>query len=152
MRMFFLLVLFVLAQPLQAAVYKCVIDGEVTFAGKPCAADAVPIDVRVSRPSESEAIAAQRRLQSAQKHNDLQGVERRIVDLERDIDKYQREVDSEVDVLKRKKSLANNNLAGAAWKQSLSAEMQAVVDKYQGKINGAQGEIASYRKRVAALR
>ena len=149
--MFFLLVLFVLVQPLQAAVYKCVVDGEVTFAGKPCAADAVPIDVRVSRPSESEAVAAQRRLQSARERNDLQGVERRITDLERDIDKYQRAMDGEVEAINRKKNRANNNLAGAAWRQSLSTEMQAVVDKYQGRIDSAEREIASYRKRVAAL-
>jgi hypothetical protein len=35
--------------------------------------------------------------------------------------------------MRRKKGLANNNLAGATWEQSISSEMQAIVQKYKTK-------------------
>lgn len=33
---------------------------------------------------------------------------------------------------RQKKRLANNNLAGATWLQSISAEMQVISDNYAG--------------------
>lgn len=60
-------------------------------------------------------------------------------------------MDAELAALRDKKSYANNNLAGAAWQQSLSTEMEAAVGKYQAKIKTAQDAIDALRKDRADL-
>ena len=49
--------------------------------------------------------------------------------------------DTELERLRAKKALANNNLAGAAYEQSISTEMQAVVAKYNGEIQAAREDL-----------
>lgn len=71
--------------------------------------------------------------------------------LERQIERYQKDMDAELAALRNAKDAAANNLAGATWEQSLSTEMQAVTTKYQTKIKIAQDKIATLREELKAL-
>ena len=60
---------------------------------------------------------------------------------EKEIESLRHEMDADMAILKRKKSYANSNLAGAAWEQSISTEMDAVARKYQVKIDAARYDL-----------
>ena len=47
----------------------------------------------------------------------------------------------ELDALSNKKRFSKNNLAGATWEQSISAEMQAVATSCQGEQQAAQNDL-----------
>lgn len=55
-------------------------------------------------------------------------------------------------LLRYEKSRAKNNLAGATWEQSLSAEMQAIATDTQTKLAALQGEIATLEKELTTLK
>ena len=57
--------------------------------------------------------------------------------------------ESELEAQRQKKRLANNNLAGATWLQSISAEMQVISDNYAEKIRDVDARIAQYQKTLS---
>lgn len=70
------------------------------------------------------------------------GLDNEIDFKERHIASLRSEMNAELDVLRSKKAMANNNLAGATWEQSISAEMSAVVSRYDARIRSLEGEVA----------
>ena len=152
---------FALAGGVQAQVYKCKVDGKTTFSDRPCATDAKPINVRPASghsgavaPVPTAAPAASVPINSS---NNPQAVvakmerDRALRDIGHDIEiehsKIREEEESmsrELAALRNKKQYANNNLAGAVWEQSISAEMAAVVAGYEQRIQ-------SRRERVKRL-
>lgn len=140
-----------------AAIYKCQVNGETVFSQTPCAADAEEVHLKVHRPSEDEAKAAEERATWLKEENAALRAERKsraaaieITKLEREIEVYQDQMDKELAALREQKASANNNLAGAAWEQSIATEMQAVVEKYNTKIEIARGKIAVLRGQIPA--
>jgi hypothetical protein len=147
----------VLITSAHAQVYKCKVDGKAVFSDQPCAADAKAIDVR---PASGHATSQHELGTSAggapiNASNNPQALiarmerDRRIRDLEYDIrasrariGEEQAAMEREVSALRQQKSRANNNLAGAAWEQSISEEMSATVARYDVRIRAIQGEIA----------
>ena len=75
-----------------------------------------------------------------------------IENLEGKIRHYQSSLDHDLAVLRSKKALANNNLAGATWEQSISTEMQSVSDKYKVSIQIAQDQMSQLRSEASELR
>lgn len=143
----------ILAGSAQAQVYKCKEDGKTVFSDRPCAADAQTIKVRPaaghSNPSAptTETSSSGPASASVNSSNNPQAIvarmerERLVRNLDHDIEVEQsgirQDEDSmsrEVAALRNKKQHANNNLAGAVWEQSISAEMAAVVARYEVKI------------------
>lgn len=57
----------------------------------------------------------------------------------------------ELDALSNKKRSSMNNLAGATWEQSISAEMQAVATRCQAEQLNAQNELERLRSEKAQL-
>ncbi|WP_460882445.1 DUF4124 domain-containing protein [Pseudaeromonas pectinilytica] len=132
---------------LQAAVYKCTDkNGQLTYSGQPCGGDAKPVDVKVYIPSAETVAAAQKDLDELSKQQDASRREREIASLENQIKGKQREMRTELDRLERKKSYANNNLAGATFLNSVSVEMQAVTAQYQAEIDSLRKEIESIQQ------
>lgn len=120
-----------------AAVYKCQVNGETVFSQTPCAANAEEVQLKVHRPSEDEAKAAEERATWLKEESAAMRADRKsreaaieITRLEREIEVYQDQMDKELVALREQKATANNNLAGATLEQSIATEMQAVVDKY----------------------
>ena len=82
----------------------------------------------------------------------LREIELEIPQVEHEIKMSQDGLDTELATLKHKKGYANNNQAGATWEQSISTEMQAVIEKYKTKISLAQGNLDRLRKEQDSLR
>lgn len=76
---------------------------------------------------------------------------RNIKKTEQKISELERRREVELTLLRRKKSYANNNLAGATYQQSISTEMQTVTDRYASLINNHRDDIARMRTELASL-
>lgn len=140
-----------------AAIYKCLVEGETVFSQTPCAPDAQPVAVKIHRPSDDEARRAAERAEWTERQSATLRSERKgraaaieIESLERQINVYQQDMEKELSSLREKKASANNNLAGATWEQAQAVEMQAVVDRYNTKIEIARSKIAVLREQVPA--
>jgi hypothetical protein len=159
-----------LALPLAAsAQYKCVdAAGRVAFQQTPCAAQEKqqPLKLRADAPTAPATQAAvtpsgavdQAASADARMLRKMQG-ERRVVDLERAVQATEFNIASrnvqmqnEFAALRRMKSSANNNLAGATYSQSLSTEMQAVTAKYKALNDVDQERLKTLRTDLDAAK
>lgn len=152
--------------PTFAGVYKCTdAKGRVAYQAAPCpqgAAAAVtikesepapmpaegePAPVAApagSSPEEQSALLA-KQAREADRNQRLRQISRSIADAETRIGDYHRAMDAEMARLRSEKARAMNNLAGATWDASLSAEMQAVAAKYDALIRVQQDRITRLR-------
>lgn len=149
--------------PSAHALNKCVApDGKVTYSDMQCDRSAKKAELSrsstVSANSQITASQTSGAVDAEKKFKELQasGRERAIPDelerVDREIQGYRTQMDAELAQLRAKKQQANNNLAGATWEQSISAEMQAVTNNYNGKIKVAGDRAQALRDELAALR
>jgi hypothetical protein len=78
-------------------------------------------------------------------------LERTIKKNEKGLSKLEQQMNTELAELKRKSGYANNNLAGATYRQGLATEMQAVTDRYKVQIQTRQDELNRQRDELAGL-
>lgn len=118
-----------------AQVFKCEENGRQVFSDRPCPnAESEEIQVRYIKHDEEEAAVIEERTAAAQEQS-REGIRQRQIDRQQsEIDRLERERDNKIEVLRRKKAYAMNNMAGATWEQSISAEMSAIAEQYRQKI------------------
>ena len=131
-----------------ANVYKCDIDGVITYSQIPCNHDAQITEYTTeqlsstSQPqtnkSAEEAHTTMDRLSESIKKRDLRIAINR---LKSDKTRLQSQRDNKVAKLKSAKRSANNNLAGAVWEDSLSEEMAAIAVQYDTDVRAVDAEI-----------
>lgn len=156
----FFLAIVPLAAPAQT-LYRCTEGGIIRYADRPCGKSAVLISGQptaarenVVQHADAPAIAPpasagsrppadEQQLRQAQLAQMVR--ERRIRELEFEIRDTERQLENDLDQLKRRKAYANNNLAGAIWEGSLSQEMQAVTAKGNARIDTLRRELTSLR-------
>lgn len=149
-----------LAAPAQT-LYKCTEGGIIRYADRPCGKSAVLISgppaaarENVVQPADAPAMAPRasadpapadaQPLRQAQLLAQM-ARERRLRELEFEIRDAERQLEDDLDQLKRRKTYANNNLAGATWEGSISQEMQAVTAKGNARIEALRRERADLR-------
>lgn len=137
--------------------YKCTQDGRTTFSefscGKsarkitvrPVAGDYAPAPLEVAAPPAAPSNVAAPAADPRTRLDEM-ARQRRARELEYEIRDAEKDMDAELDTLKRKKAYAGNGLAGATWEASISQEMQAVTAKWRGKIDELNGRMAALRK------
>lgn len=141
-------------------VYKCKEGATTVFSAMPCEPNARAIDVRpASGASRVEAPAGGARPgvesragspgERMRRQADAMQYERELKEVLAQRERLVRDRDDELDALRRKKFMANNNLAGATWLQSISAEMQVVSDNYAQKIRDVDALILRYKTRLS---
>jgi hypothetical protein len=145
-----------LALTCRAEMYKCQVNGRISYQQEPCAfgtakgtvapPDAVTDEAARESRSRFEAEQAVRTTAARRKTIDDQ-----IAFQQNSILSFEAMMDSELAALRAKKSQARNNLAGATWEQSISTEMEAVAAKYATKIRIARDEIEALRKERPAV-
>ncbi|WP_315123988.1 DUF4124 domain-containing protein [Comamonas antarctica] len=131
------------------AVYKCVdANGRVTFQQSACSGatqgaklDVQPASGYPASPPPSNAATADSSSPRASEADRLNALSARLAKENRlstlnnltiggaqdDIVRARRQCQAELDAVRNRKKLASNDLAGATWEQSLSAEMQAIA-------------------------
>ncbi|MCB1890369.1 MAG: DUF4124 domain-containing protein [Rhodocyclaceae bacterium] len=139
------------------AVFKCVENGRTTYSDEPCGTAAEKIDTTPARGYASEARARettadlQARADGMRRERIARDLAYEIRNAELNIESLQDRMAAELDALRSKKSRAANNLAGAAWEQSISTEMQAVATRYQADIAAERARMADMRDRLQAV-
>lgn len=158
------------------AINKCIgADGKPVFQDHPCAdgrggkidvrpaSGSAPIPPRpVSDNPSVPTTASNRPLTQAEKDEALSKVyqrDSRIISLEvrlvpdakNAVNRKRLQCDSELAQLRARKQAANNNLAGATWEQSISAEMQAIATRCDTENRLLQSDVARLEKELTDL-
>jgi hypothetical protein len=139
-----------------AEVFKCTEDGKTVFQDKPCrgsgtaiivkpASGSAPGDNDGASPGTPPEVRLKEHVRSMELERKQREIEYAIRDNENDIQGYQSQMERELAGLQRKKSLANNNLAGATWEQ-------AVSEKYRTRIQISRDRLTQLRKDAGELR
>jgi type IV secretory pathway VirB10-like protein len=150
------------------AIYKCKIDGRITFQDRPCepgaggaievrpsslpapapaepvATETVPSDSPVQNPMElqrSKVDDMRTRAEAAEKERKGREIDHKIKIVEQKMRNLEDAQASELAALSRKKNRARNNLAGATWEASISQEQQAVMSKYESRMKNERSKL-----------
>ena len=75
----------------------------------------------------------------------------KIQEEERHINSLQRQRSAEIAALQQRQTRANNNLAGATFRQSLAEEMQAVNQRFDAQIAQRQANIDRMRADIERM-
>lgn len=149
------------------AINKCTgPDGKVSFQDLPCpgkggAVDVKPASGRAPAPSAApvDAVAAPAVAPTAKKEGVFGETYRRKLDLEShlignargELNGHLQQCDAQQRALAAKKGSARNNLAGATWEQSISAEMQAAATMCDTKAREIRGRLEGYERELREL-
>lgn len=149
------------------AIIKCVgADGKTVFQDVPCAGQGQKIDVK---PASGNATATSplppnATLPSGAAGDKKEGAfgerwqrrtyleNRGVPDARTPISSHQAQCDSQQRSLAAKKGSATNNLAGATWEQSISAEMQAAATACDTRARELRKQLESLEKELRDLK
>lgn len=149
------------------AIIKCVgADGKTVFQDVPCAGQGQKIDVK---PASGNATATSplpphAGLPSGAAGDKKEGAfgerwqrrtyleNRGVPDARTAISSHQAQCDSQQRSLAAKKGSATNNLAGATWEQSISAEMQAAATACDTRARELRKQLESLEKELRDLK
>lgn len=132
-----------------AEVYKCA-DGK--YQADPCDETSKPVDLSnvgsvVASGSAAGAVDYGKK-QEISAYIDNQRVSREINKLENDRRQVLERRDQRMRDLQNDRRYANNNLAGAAWQQSLAQEMAAIAQQADTQVASIDRQIEQLRSRV----
>ncbi|GKT20031.1 DUF4124 domain-containing protein [Acidovorax sp. SUPP2522] len=141
------------------AINKCTsADGKTVFQDAPCAGKGEIIDVK---PASGKAplAPAQSQINALQKEGAFGETWRRKTDLEQhlirnaraDLQSHFTRCEQQQQALSQRKALANNNLAGATFEQSISAEMQAAATTCDTRARDLRASLESLEKELREL-
>lgn len=155
------------------AVNKCIgADGKQVYQDAPCAGKGGPIDIRpasgwpsrarVEKNDSGAPTAGGAPLTAAERMEqqvDASKRERRRRELETvvlpnsamAISRHHESCNRNIEGLRARKGLANNNLAGAQWETSISGEMAAVAARCDTRSRDLRAELDSHRSECLAL-
>lgn len=147
------------------AINKCIgPDGKISYSDAPCEGRAKRSEVQLQKipaatpnnqRGDANGISSQSReaemVRVMKKQRRESDINHEIAMREANIDRFRRQMETELAALRQKKGTANNNYAGATWEQSISTEMTAVASSYDVKIRMEQERLQSLRADAKAL-
>ncbi|WCM88550.1 DUF4124 domain-containing protein [Acidovorax sp. NCPPB 3576] len=145
--------------PATWAINKCTgADGKTVFQDAPCVGKGETVNVKPAS-GNAPAASAQSPLSAAQKEGAFGETWRRRTDLEQHLIRNARaelqthflRCEQQQQALSQRKALANNNLAGATFEQSISAEMQAAATTCDTKARDLRARLESLEKELREL-
>lgn len=149
---FVAVIICILSGGAHAELYKCTESGKTTYSDRPCPG-ATKLEIKRHPIDQTAASARLERdrayLAEQSRRDEVERINGRIGALQTEKNLLLEQLDRELAALRGRKNLARNNLAGATWQQSLSAEMQAVTDRYRARIDAVDNDIASLRDALA---
>ena len=147
------------------AINKCVgADGNTVFQDVPCAGQGQKIDVKPANGNATSPLPPHAALPSGAAGDKKEGAfgerwqrrtyleNRGVPDARTVISLHQAQCDSQQRSLAAKKGSATNNLAGATWEQSISAEMQAAATACDTRARELRKQLESLEKEFRDLK
>ena len=151
------------------AVYRCTEPGgRVVFQEMPCPGRGTEVLVRPANPGASGTVpgaaapapaGTESQVERLNRLSDQMQAQRRVQELElyllpraqNQIAQHRAQCDREYRDLQEKKTLANNNLAGATWEQSISTEMTALAARCDSRSKELLTNLELIRSECRAL-
>ena len=148
------------------SITKCTgADGKVVFQDLPCAGKAEAVTVRPARGADAPAVPANTSAavpdtrQPKPKEGAFGETWQRRTYLENQgvssarsaLEAHQRRCIAQQQELAGRKRLANNNLAGATWEQSISTEMQAAATACDSRSRELRSDLESLERELREL-
>ena len=142
-----------LAMSAAADVYRCEQDGQTVFSDSPCGENAENLgDVEAPKPGGSMGSGlSDEFFNERSQERGLKHIDNEIDDLQEQKANMRQAMQQELNQVTRKRRMANNNLAGAVWENSLAKDKQAIQDKWRSRIQEVNEEIARYRQKRREL-
>lgn len=126
-----------------SAIYKCKIDGVLTFSHLPCSDNAEEITIKTAQPGHSKANESD----YVQNNNDIEAfiktkkLNSQINESQNLIRTYKEKMSIEINDLNKMSQATANNLQGANRSEAIAIQMQSVTSKYKSLINVEQTKI-----------
>jgi hypothetical protein len=146
MRAFYLVLIMIVSGAADAAMFKCLVNGQPVYSDRPCGDDAKEVQVKAApklgtamTTKSSESAQAMQRKTDA--YIERQDIEREISQAYGRITRNQAAMRAEHVALREEMQYSRNNLGGAIRDQQLATQMEAVSTKYQTLIDSDQREI-----------
>lgn len=144
-----------------ANVYKCKVNGVVTFSQTPCGEDSetteyktedtTPTPQSTAKPVAKADPSDSSGKESVDEYIEIRQIKRKISKLEWKKKDLIESRDKEIQALRENKAFANNNLAGSSYLQSLAQEMSAVANTYAMDIQSIDRELSELRTELRRL-
>ncbi|MEO2266813.1 DUF4124 domain-containing protein [Pseudoalteromonas sp. YIC-656] len=121
----------------QTSVYKCVVDGVVSYSQLPCGDDAQKVDVKeiVNKQQVMPSTPADDSIDS---YIDNRAISRELAQSQDKIDTYSMQMRKELSRLEVQAASQRKNLAGAQRDEAIATQMQSTIEQYQSLINREQ--------------
>lgn len=136
-----------------AQYYQCTgANGHKTFQQMPCSSSGHQ-EIKssahgnfINNPNNSMAA-----YQQLKKGNDRRQIDRDIRKAQQKIDSIEQQRQQHLIKLREQKNKASNNLAGATWEQSISAEMQSINQAYDSMLRTERDYLQQLYKRQNSM-
>jgi hypothetical protein len=149
--------------PAAYALNKCVSpNGKISYSDMPCEKSAkkaelsressVSANSNVAGTQTGGSVDAEKKFKALQASGRERSIRSELEGIDTEIYLYRRQMEDELARLRDKKRYANNNLAGATWEQSISAEMQTVTATYDSKMKIASDKAKALRDELTGLK
>ena len=125
-----------------SAIYKCEIEGVLTFSDRPCSDNYEKIDVKPQIIKKRTPSSTAYDTDSTDNYVKSRQLTREINKVKDRISKLQRDMDRELSEIKNMTVRTANNLYGASRSEAVALEMNAITTRYQSQIKIEQAKQA----------
>ncbi|MDE3272063.1 hypothetical protein [Pseudoalteromonas sp. G4] len=147
----FLSLCFVTSFASYSAIYKCEIDGVLTFSDQPCSDKYEKIEVNPQVIKKRPNANAKPNTDSTDTYVKSRQLKREIEQVKARIKKLQKDMDVEISAVKNMTVRTANNLYGASRSEALALEMNAITERYRGLIDVEQSNLARLQNELNKL-
>lgn len=137
------------ASPLSAEVYKCTVNGSVTFSDIPCTGDSKPVPMNIFTPSAEEVETANKRTQQIEDNLATSKQQHQIEALRAEVASKQQQMNGDLGRLGSNQAQGESGQTDYIGERSRSAERQSITRRYQNEIEALNKQISTLQKREA---
>lgn len=132
------------ASLVQAAVYQCTVNGNVTFSDIPCAGNAKPMDLRIYTPPAEAVAQASQQTEAIEKDLAASQKQRQIAALQTEMEARTQKMNSEI-------TRYNEQLTGTTPSQSEGAGEKRTAAEIRDMSRRHQSEMEALNKQITTL-
>lgn len=143
------LVMLVAATPLSAEVYKCTVNGNVTFSDIPCSGDSKPVPMNIFTPSAEEVETANKRTQDIEENLATSKQQHQIEALRAEIESKKQQMNGDLSQLDSHKVQGESGQTDYIGERSRTAERQSITRRYQNEVEALNKRISTLQKKEA---
>ncbi|MTI62986.1 DUF4124 domain-containing protein [Methylophaga sp.] len=148
-----MLISLLLPLPLQANIFKCTVNGNTLFSDRPCADNAVRVEIEARQPDETAVISQQaitQRFQEESRVNQVHSLKQKNKLLSAKIDQLQQDRQRELDRL-RQRTYTSDDGRIATREHGLFEEMDRLDAEFQQQIQDLKQEVQHNQQQIHQL-